>query len=36
LPKQGKQAPWQVNQNYFKDIMLIRYGRLNDGIMKFS
>lgn len=36
LPKQGVQAPWQVNQNYFKDIMLIRYGRLNDGVMKFS
>lgn len=36
LPKQGKKAPWQVNQNYFKDILLIRYGRLNDGVMKFS
>jgi len=36
LPKQGQRAPWQVNQNYFKDIMLIRYGRLNDGVMHFS
>ena len=36
LPKQGQQAPWQVNQNYFKDFMLIRFGRLNDGVMKFS
>jgi cyclohexanone monooxygenase len=36
LPKQGQKAPWQVNQNYFKDIMLIRYGRLNDGVMHFS
>jgi len=36
LPKQGKSAPWQVNQNYLKDIFLIKYGRLNDGVMHFS
>jgi cyclohexanone monooxygenase len=36
LPKQGKIAPWQVNQNYLKDIFLIKYGRLNDGVMRFS
>ena len=36
LPKQGARAPWQVNQNYLKDILLIKYGRLNDGVMQFS
>jgi cyclohexanone monooxygenase len=36
LPKQGSRAPWQVNQNYIKDIFLIKYARLNDGVMKFS
>jgi cation diffusion facilitator CzcD-associated flavoprotein CzcO len=36
LPKQGSRAPWQVNQNYIKDIFLIRYARLNDGVMQFS
>jgi len=36
LPKQGSRAPWQVNQNYLKDILLIKYGRLNDGVMQFS
>ena len=36
LPKQGTRAPWQVNQNYLKDILLIKYGRLNDGVMQFS
>ncbi len=36
LPKQGTHAPWQVNQNYLKDILLIKYGRLNDGVMQFS
>jgi hypothetical protein len=25
-----------VNQNYLKDILLIKYGRLNDGVMQFS
>ena len=36
LPKQGKRAPWQVNQNYLKDVFLIKYGSLNDGVMHFS
>ncbi len=36
LPKQGNRAPWQVNQNYLKDILLIKYGRLNDGVMNFT
>jgi cyclohexanone monooxygenase len=36
LPKQGSRAPWQVNQNYIKDIFLIKYARLNDGVMQFS
>jgi len=36
LPKQGSRAPWQVNQNYIMDIFLIKYARLNDGIMQFS
>lgn len=36
LPKQGTRAPWQLNQNYLKDILLIKYGRLNDGVMQFS
>jgi len=25
-----------VNQNYLKDIFLIKYGRLSDGVMRFS
>jgi cyclohexanone monooxygenase len=36
LPKQGSRAPWQVNQNYLKDIFLIKYARLNDGVMQFT
>jgi cyclohexanone monooxygenase len=36
LPKQGSKKPWQVYQNYFKDLMMIRYGRLKDGAMRFG
>jgi cyclohexanone monooxygenase len=36
LPKQGSRKPWQVYQNYFKDLMMIRYGRLKDGAMRFG
>jgi cyclohexanone monooxygenase len=33
LPKQGSRAPWQVTQNYIKDIFLIKYALLLDGVM---
>jgi monooxygenase len=36
LPKQGSRKPWQVYQNYFKDLVMIRYGRLKDGAMRFG
>ena len=35
LPKQGSQHPWKVYQNYIKDLLMMRYGRLNDGVMEF-
>lgn len=35
LPKQGSQRPWKVHQNYIKDLLMMRYGRLNDGVMEF-
>ena len=35
LPKQGTRRPWQVYQNYLKDLLMMRYGRLNDGVMEF-
>ena len=35
LPKQGTRRPWKVYQNYLKDLLLMRYGRLNDGVMEF-
>ena len=35
LPKQGKRPPWKVYQNYLKDLLMMRFGRLNDGVMEF-
>ncbi len=36
FPKQGPKAPWKMPQNYAKDIMTLRFGRLDDGVMAFS
>ena len=36
FPKQGVAKPWRVDQNYMKDLMTIRYGRIDDGVMRFS
>ena len=35
LPKQGARRPWRAYQNYLKDLLLLRYGRLHDGVMEF-
>ena len=36
LPKQGAKAPWRVYQNYAKDCGLLRFGRIDDGVLRFS
>jgi cation diffusion facilitator CzcD-associated flavoprotein CzcO len=36
LPKQGARAPWRINQNYAKDVRLLRFGRIDDGVLRFS
>jgi monooxygenase len=36
FPKQGSKAPWKLYQNYPKDILLLRYGKLNDGVLQFA
>jgi cation diffusion facilitator CzcD-associated flavoprotein CzcO len=36
LPKQGREVPWRVHQNYALDLLEFRYGRLADGAMTFS
>jgi cation diffusion facilitator CzcD-associated flavoprotein CzcO len=36
LPKQGDKPPWRLYQNYAKDIVLIRHGKVDDGVMEFA
>lgn len=35
FPRRGTKAPWLMTQNYAKDIMLMRYGTLDDGALRF-
>jgi len=36
FPKQGSRPPWKLHQNYARDILTLRYGRIADGAMAFS
>lgn len=36
LPSQGSKMPWRLHQNYFKDLRMLRYGRVEDGTMEFG
>jgi len=36
LPKQGTHLPWRLYQNYIKDLLLLRFSRLEDGVLRFS
>lgn len=36
LPKQGKEAPWRVHQNYVLDKLALGTSKLDDGAMIFS
>jgi monooxygenase len=35
LPRQGSKTPWRLHQNYVKDLSMLRYGRVDDGVMEF-
>jgi hypothetical protein len=35
LPQQGARAPWRLYQNYIKDLVTLRFGRLDDPEMEF-
>ena len=36
LPKQGSKKPWKLYQNYAKDMVALRFGRVSDGVMEFT
>jgi cation diffusion facilitator CzcD-associated flavoprotein CzcO len=35
LPRQGRSAPWRLNQNYLKDIFEVRFASLDDEILHY-
>lgn len=36
LPKQGHRPPWRLHQNYLMDLLALRLGRVDDGVMAFG
>lgn len=36
FPKQGSKTPWKLHQNYAKDLVMLRFGSLEDDGMVFS
>jgi hypothetical protein len=36
LPKQGATKPWKLNQNYLSDLVAMRFGTVDDGVLRFS
>jgi cation diffusion facilitator CzcD-associated flavoprotein CzcO len=36
FPKQGSKMPWKLYQNYLRDVMMLRHGKVDDGAMEFS
>jgi cation diffusion facilitator CzcD-associated flavoprotein CzcO len=36
LPHQGSKAPWRVHQNYLLDMLVMRFGRVEDGVLEFA
>ena len=36
FPKSGTSGPWRVRMNYPRDVLTLRYGRINDRALRFS
>jgi monooxygenase len=36
MPKQGSKRPWRLYQNYALDIVGLRFGKIDDGVMQYS
>ena len=36
MPKRGSKPPWRLRQNYAVDIVNLRHGQIEDGVMRFS
>jgi len=35
FPKQGTDAPWRLQQNYLRDLLALRFGRVDDDVLQF-
>jgi hypothetical protein len=35
-PNQGARPPWRVHQNYIRDLISMRWSRLDEGALEFS
>jgi monooxygenase len=36
LPMQGSRKPWKLYQNYFLDLLMFRFGAIEDGVLRFE
>jgi hypothetical protein len=36
FPKQGSKPPWRLHQNYLRDLVGLRWSRIDDGVLVFS
>jgi cation diffusion facilitator CzcD-associated flavoprotein CzcO len=36
LPKSGSKAPWKLRMNYAADVMALRFGSVDDGVMRWG
>ena len=36
FPRQGNAAPWRLYQNYVRDVLLLKRGPIEDGVLQFS
>jgi cation diffusion facilitator CzcD-associated flavoprotein CzcO len=36
LPRQGSKRPWKLYQNYALDLLTLRFGSVNDGVIQFG
>jgi monooxygenase len=36
FPKSGSRRPWRLGMSYLNDVVSLRHGRIDDGVMRFS
>lgn len=36
FPRQATEGPWKLHQNYAKDMFALRFGKLDDGVLKYT